>query len=50
MPNETYKVHCKCTNCDYNGKTEIEKGMKVEESECPTCGCKTLNKVQNIVV
>jgi hypothetical protein len=37
-----YKVEKKCTNCEYNGPHEIEKGTLVKDAICSNCGCKSL--------
>ena len=47
---ETYKVFVNCTNCEYEDETQIKKGKKVEEMECPTCGCMTLSKYKSFGV
>jgi len=49
MIEETYKLEAVCDNCDYSGEVEIPKGTKVEEMDCPQCGCKELHKVQSFL-
>jgi Zn finger protein HypA/HybF involved in hydrogenase expression len=50
---ETYKIHIRCTNCDYksatpNAMVEIDKGVSIDakllDYKCPVCGCKTVRK------
>jgi predicted RNA-binding Zn-ribbon protein involved in translation (DUF1610 family) len=39
---ETYKIHCVCENCGYNGEKELPKGTPVPNKFlCPNCGCET---------
>lgn len=44
MSEEKYNLEVCCKNCNFDGTVELEKGMKVEDSLCPECGCKTLVK------
>lgn len=48
----TYKIHAKCTNCDWAGEVDIPKGVPVKMgdllealAECTHCGCTTLVRV-----
>jgi hypothetical protein len=34
-----YLVTVFCENCGYNNKAQIDKGIRVNQSECPVCGC-----------
>lgn len=43
---DTYTVEAHCLNCDFSGKIEIRKGMKVIETECTTCGVADLQIVK----
>lgn len=43
-----YKVSVVCANCNFNSEIEIEKGKRVETHLCPTCGCKTLKKIEAV--
>lgn len=38
-----YQITVFCSNCLLSDEIEIEKGKTVIESDCPNCGCKTLN-------
>lgn len=44
MNEEKYKLEVRCKNCNFDGTVELKKGMKVEDSLCPECSCKTLIK------
>ncbi len=44
MNEETYKAKVFCLNCDFEDTLDIEKGLRIEDKECPKCGNKTLNK------
>ncbi len=46
-PVQTYQVHVKCSNCNFDseGEFEIEQGTQVGWANCPICGCKTLRRV-----
>jgi Zn finger protein HypA/HybF involved in hydrogenase expression len=35
---ETYKAKVYCKNCDLNKEIDIQKGVKIDETACPTCG------------
>jgi len=37
-----YEVWVKCTNCGQREKVSILKGVTVEDTPCPVCGCKAL--------
>lgn len=49
---DTYTIPVACTNCDYSGTLEIQKGVEFtvgkfrlySHQSCPTCGCNTLIK------
>lgn len=45
---DTYSIDLVCSNCNYSGLVEIQKGKTVESAlitlNCPTCGCSTLRK------
>lgn len=43
----TYEADILCTNCSYCGKVDIERGAKIEETPCPTCGCMTIQRDYN---
>ena len=47
--NETYSIAVECSNCDFNGKTDIPKGVSVEEHPCPNCGNANLSKYVEII-
>lgn len=41
--NYTYTVSTLCTNCiEWRLSIIIQKGTKIVDHPCPTCGCKTL--------
>ncbi len=40
----TYQIEAYCTNCNFEGPIDIEKGKLVEDQECSSCGNKTLQK------
>ena len=44
MNKEKYKAKVKCDNCGFDGEIEIEKRIKIEDTECPNCGCQNLRK------
>lgn len=44
MTTERYEVSVKCSNCGYEGSTNILRGIQVEVQECPNCGCKGLKR------
>jgi len=44
---ETYSAEVKCTNCGWEGSTEIQKGTPVKDAECPQCGVKALEKKES---
>lgn len=52
VKSKTYTIDTICSNCDYDGKCILPRGMKVSEvlpkSECPQCGCNTLSKKSKI--
>lgn len=40
---ETYEVIVVCGNCNQPPtKIQIRKGIRLQEKECPNCGCTTL--------
>jgi DNA-directed RNA polymerase subunit RPC12/RpoP len=41
---ENYKTEATCKNCDFSGEVGIPKGAKIEDCDCPNCGCKNLVK------
>jgi len=41
-PPDTYNVEAYCHNCEYEGEAEIPKGTKVDDADCPRCGCDCL--------
>ena len=46
-----YTVEVRCSNCGHRCDLRIGKGFEVpapgfEGSECPNCGCRTLEKVE----
>jgi uncharacterized Zn finger protein len=45
MSNNAYKVEVSCKNCGFSGEIEIEKGVEVENYECPNCGNHTLKRL-----
>ena len=47
-PDAFYQLYCGCENCDYEDDTEIPKGTKVGDAECPECGCQSLFKAKQI--
>ena len=41
----TYKVSVYCYNCGYrDSELPIEKGVRVETTPCPKCGCIALHR------
>lgn len=48
MAEKMYKANVYCTNCSFSNETEIPTGCTIEQHHCPTCGCKTLRKKQDI--
>lgn len=44
MSTDTYKIETYCTNCNFTGPIDIEKGKFVADKECPSCGNKSLEK------
>ncbi len=48
IPDPTYQVHVKCSNCGFDSGEElfeIELGTQVGWANCPICGCKTLGRI-----
>ncbi len=45
---ETYKVKVYCTNCNFQGETDIPKGRPVSDHPCLNCGTKSLKKMQEM--
>lgn len=41
---ETYDSEISCNNCGYFGTETLERGMTIAESECPVCGCCSLER------
>lgn len=41
----TYKVKVYCTNCNFQGETDILKGKLVSKHPCPNCDTQSLKKV-----
>lgn len=46
----TYKVRVRCSNCGFDGETEIKKGVPVEGAFCPNCGNPTLERLPRSAV
>lgn len=46
---ECYSMFCACENCDYEGDTDIPRGTKVTDAECPECGCITIFKAKPVM-
>lgn len=44
MPDETYFQEVYCSNCPFKGGVYILKGTKINDSPCPNCGCKELER------
>lgn len=42
MENATYKLNVICKNCKFEGEHIIKRGVKLDDAECPNCGCQTL--------
>ena len=51
-PEGSYKIFAKCTNCDWQGKVYIPKGVAIEIGKpvvivsCKRCGCETLKRIK----
>jgi len=45
----TYEQKVKCVNCSYTGPIDIPKGQSVTGTECPRCGCISLDKDTTVV-
>lgn len=43
---ETYKLKVYCTNCNFKGEIEIQKGVAYSNQECLNCGVADLKFVQ----
>ena len=46
--NQTYKINTYCTNCDFSGMLDIQKGSLVEDATCPKCGNRTIEREHNV--
>lgn len=46
MNEEKYKAKVICGNCGFDEEIEIPKGTKIDDMECPHCGCQDLTKKQ----
>lgn len=51
---KTYSVDIECDNCEHKGKVFLPRGMKISDvlskTDCPCCGCKTLEKERKFIV
>lgn len=34
---KTYELYVLCTNCNFRGKIEVQKGILVNQISCPNC-------------
>jgi ssDNA-binding Zn-finger/Zn-ribbon topoisomerase 1 len=50
MEKESYKAKVWCHNCGLNREIELRKGVRVEDGECPDCGCIGLKRVEDPVI
>lgn len=39
---DTYQKKVRCSNCSYEGIIDVEKGKRIDVSNCPQCGLKDL--------
>lgn len=44
MNEQNYKLKVVCKNCNFCGEITLEKGVAVDDSVCPECGCRKLVK------
>ena len=42
LSKSSYGAYIFCTNCHIHKKIEINKGLKIEDINCPNCANKTL--------
>lgn len=46
METEIYNITADCSNCGFRGNVVIPKKQMIENTECPRCGNKTLERYQ----
>lgn len=47
---DTYRAKVYCANCDFREEINIQKGKKINDTECPKCGTAELNKDIDVVI
>lgn len=49
MEEEThYIVKIKCFNCGIKKRIEIQKGTRVDDNKCPNCGCRSIERTEEL--
>lgn len=44
----TYSVRVKCFNCGLKKRIEVQRGVRVDDSKCPNCGCRSIDKCEDL--